>query len=78
MMIMAADPHVPKTLEQMAQEALAEASQGQGIPCPKCGCRHRWEVYGTKGRGAGNLRYRRCRNCGEKCLTIERLLDREE
>lgn len=78
-MIMAQDErHLPKTLAEMAAEAQSEASGGQGIPCPNCGCRHRWEVYGTKGRGAGNLRYRRCRHCGEKCLTIERLIEREE
>jgi transcriptional regulator NrdR family protein len=49
------------------------ASQGKGLACPKCGCRH-FEVLYTRATVGGTIRRRRsCRNCGRRVTTTERL-----
>jgi DNA-directed RNA polymerase subunit RPC12/RpoP len=68
-----------KTLREMALESLEmEISAGRGICCPTCGCRD-LRNYGNRNLTESTLRYKQCRHCGEKILTIqppERILRR--
>lgn len=43
-----------------------------GLQCPKCGCRH-LPVWYTRKRPGHILRVRRCRHCGRRVTTRERL-----
>lgn len=53
----------------MAQPRQTEA----GIRCRRCGCRHLDVVY-TRHRWYGIVRSRRCRYCGYRIITRERLI----
>ena len=47
-------------------ELSAQASGGQRIVCPKCGCAHFDDANGSRRRPSGfTYRYRYCRNCGQ-------------
>lgn len=43
-----------------------------GLKCRKCGCRH-FYVVSTERKPHKIVRYRRCRHCGKKHTTTERL-----
>lgn len=45
---------------------------GPGLACPKCGCRH-LPVWYTRQRPAHILRVRKCRHCGRRVTTRERI-----
>jgi DNA-directed RNA polymerase subunit RPC12/RpoP len=47
-----------------------EASDGKGLECPACGCRHFTTSY-TRARDFGIRRGKTCRNCGGNVLTRE-------
>ena len=59
----------------------AQADKPAGIACPRCGCQHLlaelprglWRVVTTKKVRDGYVRYRRCRNCGKRIRTIEKI-----
>jgi len=44
--------------------------QGDGVCCPKCGCRHTRVVY-VRHLEKRTMRRRECRNCGRRFLTYE-------
>jgi hypothetical protein len=46
---------------------------GAGLECRKCGCRH-FYVDNTRKVNRMIIRYRRCRNCGQRMTTCERAL----
>jgi ribosomal protein L33 len=52
-----------------------ENSQGMaiGLECKDCGCRH-FIVVHTKKMNQRIIRYRRCRYCGKRIITSERIL----
>lgn len=43
-----------------------------GLECPGCGCKH-FEVLNTKHLPSRIYRYRRCRNCGRRVTTSEKI-----
>ena len=45
----------------------------QGLECRKCGCRH-FQVDHTRKVSRMIIRYRRCRNCGQRMTTCERAI----
>lgn len=55
----------PTTKDKTAEPAL-------GLECPKCGCRHLPVSY-TRKRPGHILRVRRCRHCGRRVATRERV-----
>lgn len=55
-------PAVPATADQPAV----------GLECPRCGCRH-FEVLRTQPTEDGIRRYRACRHCGRRLVTLERV-----
>jgi DNA-directed RNA polymerase subunit RPC12/RpoP len=57
-------PRPSRTLAEMA----ADAAGGNGVACPKCGCRDLL-AYKTEEQRTRTVRYRRCRHCGHKVLT---------
>lgn len=54
-------------------ELAAQAASSGGLACPKCACRHLIR-YGGQDRSASVQRYRRCRNCGFRIITEERVV----
>lgn len=50
----------------------AEKEKTVGIECRKCGCRH-FYVDHTEAMPGKIVRYRRCRNCGNRIVTTERV-----
>lgn len=59
-----------QTLQQMQQQANGTATDN-GLTCPKCGCGHLGDSYGTNKLPGGTVhRYRQCRNpsCQAKYL----------
>jgi transcriptional regulator NrdR family protein len=56
----------------MADKPQKEPEASKGIKCPKCFCRHFWEVRDTDPIPNGVKRYRRCRHCSFILTTIER------
>lgn len=62
-----------RTLGEMAQSAI---SGGDGIACPKCGCRD-FRIYGTSAVTTDvRFRYKQCRHCGQKILTTTKSVER--
>ena len=55
-----------KSLREYASEAA-----GGGIECPKCGCRD-FKTYGTNPTGTSTFRYKLCRHCGHRVLTVSK------
>lgn len=53
-------------------ESPKQSEQPAGMQCPSCGCRH-LPVYYTRQRIGKVVRVRKCRNCGRKILTTERV-----
>lgn len=49
-----------------------QAKPSEGIPCPKCGCRHHY-TRRTQRVGKRVRRYRQCRHCGRSFTTLETL-----
>jgi len=45
----------------------------KGLVCPKCGGRRFGVVYTRPGWGGKLVRRRRCRNCGQRVTTTERV-----
>ena len=53
---------------------LAQYASGTvGMSCPKCGCRHLLR-YGDGDFPSSRRRYRKCRNCGHRVITDERII----
>ena len=44
-----------------------------GLKCPECGCSH-LPVWYTRSRGDKIVRVRKCRNCGRRVSTTERII----
>jgi len=44
-----------------------------GLECRQCGCRH-LPVWNTRRDRGKVIRYRRCRNCGARITTCERIV----
>jgi hypothetical protein len=47
-----------------------------GLCCPECGCRHLPAVY-TRQSGKNRVRVRRCRDCGLRIRTTEKIVANE-
>jgi hypothetical protein len=45
--------------------------ESRGLECRRCGCRH-FFVDNTRKASRMIIRYRRCRNCGQRVTTCER------
>ncbi|MEL6396604.1 MAG: hypothetical protein AAFQ71_11470 [Planctomycetota bacterium] len=54
-----------------------EKTAGEGIPCPKCGCKHH-RTYGGRRISNRYQRYRMCRDCGWQFKTMEALVRDDE
>jgi len=48
-----------------------ESGERRGLECRRCGCRH-FFVDNTRKASHMIIRYRRCRNCGQRVTTCER------
>ena len=48
-----------------------ESGERLGLECRRCGCRH-FFVDNTRKVSRMIIRYRRCRNCGQRVTTCER------
>lgn len=46
----------------------------QGMPCPRCGCRH-WNVWRKTPTGAVNMRTLLCRHCGTEVRSKEQIVE---
>ncbi len=46
----------------------------RGLVCPKCGCRHFYVIYTRPAWGNRIIRRRRCRDCGARITTTERMI----
>ncbi len=55
-----------------AKDRREQPSEIPGIVCPKCECRH-FDVEYTRPRVGRIVRARRCRNCGYRVITTERI-----
>lgn len=49
------------------------AAGASGMACPKCGCRHLLR-YADEDFPTSRRRYRKCRNCGHRVITDERIV----
>lgn len=58
-----------KTLAEMAAEA-AFGSRDR-LECPKCGCCD-FRTYKTRDGVSSTFRYKQCRHCGHKVLTVQK------
>jgi uncharacterized protein YlaI len=58
-----------KTLQQMQAESMTQDESGL-LVCDKCGCMD-FRTYATKQLSIGVQRYRQCRNCGRKVVTLQ-------
>lgn len=47
----------------------ANGSNNGVIECPKCGCAD-FRIYGTAPKQTVTFRYKSCRNCGHRVLTV--------
>lgn len=56
---------------QTERKTWSPAAEGCGLECRKCGCRH-FLVDHTRKLNRTIIRYRRCRNCGQRMTTTER------
>lgn len=58
-------------------QSIAEAGSkvAAGLECRKCGCRH-LPVDHTRRANGMIIRYRRCRHCGARTTTCERVVGR--
>lgn len=62
---------MPKPEERPTMNDLAAlAKEGQGLECPKCGCRH-FRVAKTQQGDGVIVRRRECRHCSERLTTYE-------
>jgi transcriptional regulator NrdR family protein len=59
--------------QQTERKKWPAENSGAGLECRKCGCRH-FFVDNTRRAGRMIIRYRRCRNCGQRMTTCERAL----
>ncbi len=48
-----------------------DSGESRGLECRRCGCRH-FFVDNTRRANRMIIRYRRCRNCGQRMTTCER------
>ena len=59
------------TLNNVKRKKWPPEDDGRGLECRKCGCRH-FYVNHTRKMNRMIIRYRRCRNCGQRMTTCER------
>jgi len=57
--------------ESLNRKTWPPDDDGRGLECRKCGCRH-FYVDNTRKVNRMIIRYRRCRNCGQRMTTCER------
>lgn len=57
--------------ESLNRKTWPPDDDGRGLECRKCGCRQ-FYVDNTRKVNRMIIRYRRCRNCGQRMTTCER------
>lgn len=58
---------------QKEPRRVAKPDEQRGLVCPRCGCEHFRVIYTRRALGGKVVRNRKCRHCGRRVITYERV-----